>query len=130
MEILKDNIILSCSAVIIILTFLVRIPVMCRPKRLTYQYSARTRYENQDHTYIFIIQMMKNGYYRCYIERAPFLFGKRFSRYTIDYGYDKKIEKAFILTTAKIHSITDAKELCTEWGNSNQYVIDSHRLNC
>lgn len=129
MDILDGNILSYCSVMLIILAFIVRIPVMCRPKRFTYQYSAKTRFEDQDHIYRFDNRLMKNGCYRCYIDRTPFLFGKRFSCYTIEYGYDKEYNKCYILSQRKVHSIEDAKELCAEWSNYNQYVIDSHRYN-
>ena len=127
MTYLDHNTVFLGSVALILLAWLIRLPVMCRPKHFTYQYAARTRFEKQDHTYIFRNVMMKNGFYRCYIKRAPFLFGKRFSRYTIDYGYDKEIGKCYILSTRKVGSVEEAKALCAEWNNFNQYVIDSHR---
>lgn len=129
MEFFEDNILLCGSMAIIILTFLIRIPVMSRPRHFCYEYTAHTRYKEQDHTYRFDNRMMKNGTYRCYIDRSPFLFGKRFSRYTIDYGYDKECGRCYILSNRKIRSVEEAKELCCEWSDFNQYVIDSHRLN-
>ena len=129
MNIIDNNTIFCISTLIIILIFLIRIPVMCKPKSFTYQYSAKTRFSDKDHTYIFNNKLMKNGCYRCYIERSPFLFGKRFSRYTIDYGYDEHCGKCYILSNRKIHDINEAKELCAEWSNFNQYVIDSKRNN-
>ena len=119
--------ILYGSVIILVFTFIIRIPVLCRPKSFSFQYSANTKYKNQDHNYRFNNIMMKDGFYRCYIEQAPFLFGKRFSRYTIDYGYDKKCGKCYIISTSKVKSVDDAKKLCAEWSNFNQYVIDSHR---
>ena len=129
MALYKDNIILGGLVTLIILTFIFRLPMMCRPKSFCYKYSARTRYKTQDHIYIFENHLMKNGCYRCYIEQAPFLFGKRFSRYTIDYGYDKECGRCYILSNRMIRSVEDAKELCDEWSDFNQYVIDSHRFN-
>ena len=127
MEFLKDNMIFSFAAALIVLTFIIRIPAMSRPRHFSYQYAARTRYKEPDHTYRFDNRMMKNGTYRCYIDQAPFLFGKRFSRYTVDYGYDKDCGRCYILSNRIIRSVEEAKELCAEWSDFNQYVIDSHR---
>ena len=129
MKIIDNNTAFISASIIILLIFLIRIPVMSRPKQFTFHYSAQTRYEDQDHNYTFNITLLKNGYYRCYIERAPFLFGRKYSRYTINYAVDKNIGKSYILSNAKIHSVSEAKDLCAEWGNYNQFVIDSHRLN-
>ena len=129
MKFAQENLILCCPIALSILVFIFRIPVMSRPRRFCYKCAAQTRYKEQDHTYIFDIQLMKNSCYRCYIDRAPFLFGKRFSRYTIDYGYDKQCGRCYILSNRSIHSVEQAKELCGEWSNFNQYVIDSHRYN-
>lgn len=128
MEYLENNTVFTVSAGIIILVFLIRLPIMSRPKKFSFEYSAKTRFEDQDHTYIFNNRLMHDGCYRCYIERAPFLFGKRFSRYTIDYGYDHEYGKCYILSTRRVSTMDDAKDLCAEWGDFNQYVIDSHRF--
>ena len=127
MELFENNSVFTMSTIIILLVFLLRLPVMSRPKKFSFEYSAKTRFEDQDHTYIFSNRLMHDGYYRCYIERSPFLFGKRFSRYTIDYGYDKECGKCYILSTRRVSTMDEAKNLCAEWSDFNQYIIDSHR---
>lgn len=129
MKFAQENLILYCPIALTILVFIFRMPVMIRPRRVSYKCAAKTWFKEQDHSYVFDIRLMKNGCYRCFIEQAPFLFGKRFSRYTIDYGYDKQCDRCYILCNRRIHSVEQAKELCGEWSNVNQYVIDSRRYN-
>lgn len=128
MDFLDNNILLKASIIVFILTFVIRMPRMCRPKCLNYEYLAQTRYASQDHTYKFRIQLMRDGFYRCYIEQAPVLFGKRLSRYAINFVDENRSCNQYIFSNRKIRNIEEAKELCAEWGDFNQYVIDSHRF--
>ncbi len=58
--------------------FFIRLPTMCRPANIHYKVLAQTDDERLDHTYHLHIVRLKDGSYRCYIERAPILFEKIF----------------------------------------------------
>ena len=116
------------SAIIIITAFLIRTPVMCRPRKFRYEYSARTDDETQDHTYVFQVRMLKDGSYRCYIVKAPFLFGKRFTRYAVSFIDEKGTGNRYIFSNRKIRKADDARKLCADWSNANQYLVDNCRF--
>ena len=115
------------SAIIIIAAFLLRIPVMCRPKSFRYEYTAKTDYAKQDHTYVFQVKMLKDGSYRCYIVKAPFLFGKRFSRYAINFVDEKDTGNRYIFCNRRIDRPDEARKACMDWSDANQYYVDACR---
>lgn len=129
MEFIDSNIFFKASIIVFLATFVIRLPRMCRPKCFNYEYSAQTRYASQDHTYKFRIRLMRDGFYRCYIDQAPFLFGKRLSRYAINYVDENGSCNHYVFSNRKIRNVEEAKELCAEWSNFNQYIIDSRRYN-
>ena len=119
-----NNIIFYCSALLIAFTFLIRLPVMCRPRLIELKYLAETDYAKQDHEYRFRIEMIKGGIYRCYIERAPFLLGKNYYRYASNFAEERETGRRYILYNGKITSTEQAKKICARWSNANQTYID------
>lgn len=121
---INNEMLFKASVFIILIMFIIRLPVMCRPRKVIYKCAAKTDFKKLDHDYVFQIERMIDGYYRCYIERAPLLFGKHFYRYTDTYVEEKDTNRRFILYNRKIRSVERAREICIDWSNSNQTHID------
>lgn len=115
------------SAIIMIAVFVVRMPVMLRPRNFRYEHSARTVFEKDDHTYVFQIRMLKDGSYRCYVVKAPYLYGKRLSRYAVSIAEENNTGNRYIFCNRKIKSADDAMKLCDSWSDANQHYVDSGR---
>ena len=119
-----EETILRITIILIVGVFLIRLPVMCRPRLIELKYLAETDYAKQDHEYRFRIEMIKGGIYRCYIERAPFLFGKNYYRYASNFAEERETGRRYILYNGKITSTEQAKKICARWSNANQTYID------
>lgn len=112
---------LICLAV-----FFIRLPYMCRPSSWQFHYAAATYYESKDHSYRFTVSRIRGGCYRCYIDQAPMMPGVKPRRYLQSYAVDPKTERAYIVWNGAALTTTEqAKTLCRNWANANQFFIDA-----
>ncbi len=88
---------------------------------------AQTLYPHKDHTYRFLLKKM-NGYYRCYITRAPIFPGKKPKYYMQGYETDPKNNTPFIIWRGEpLRTVEAAKNNCRGWANANQLLMDYQR---
>ena len=89
--------------------------------------SAPERTVPKDHTYRFHLKKM-NGYYRCYITRAPIFPGKKPKYYMQGYETDPKNNTPFIIWRGEpLRTVEAAKNNCRGWANANQLLMDYQR---
>lgn len=115
------------SAFILAAVFIIRLPVMLRPKNFRYEYEARTDFKKDDHTYVFQIRMLRDGSYRCYIVKAPYLMGRKFSRYATSFEEERGTDNKYIFCNHNIFRADEAKKQCADWSDINQHIVDSCR---
>ena len=120
-------ILFKAAAFLFAATFFIRLPIMCRPANIHYKVLAQTDDERLDHTYQFHIVRLKDGSYRCYIERAPILFEKNFSRYAMNFAEEPVTHRRFIFHNDTITNAREAMRISEKWANANQVFVDFHR---
>ncbi len=72
--------------------------------------------------------MLRDGSYRCYIVKAPFLLGRKFTRYTSGFVDEKDTGRRYISCNRRIKTADEAKKLCANWSDANQYYVDAARF--
>lgn len=118
-----DNLLaLFCAACIV--TFVLRLPVYCRPRTFTFTYQADTAYRNSDHTYRFTVIRRKNGYL-CFVDRAPYIPDGRLWRRLADLVEDSPTGRRRIHWESPITEPEQARELCRRWADKCQFHIDA-----
>lgn len=110
--------------VAIIITFISRYNILCEPNDFIFNYSAKTKCENEDHSYKFRVKRVGTNY-RCYIERTPSFRGRSTANYMPHYLVEPGSHKRYVCWTGTIRHSEQAKTLCRNWSDATQTFIDT-----
>lgn len=78
--------------------------------------------------FFWVIRMLKDGSYRCNIVKAPFLFYKRFTRNMVSFVDEKNTGKRYISCNRRLTKAEEARKVCADWSDANQYYVDTARF--
>lgn len=106
------------------ITFAIKFQSLKEPDNFIFNYAAKTKFENKEHSYKFNVQKYDSGY-RCYIEQTPSFRGRSTVNYMPHYWVENSTGKHYICWTGKIMYSEQAKTLCRNWADATQIFIDT-----
>lgn len=111
-------------SILALIIFVACYRAITRPKEFIFDYSAKTKYASQDHTYKFRVKKVDSDY-RCYIERTPSFRGRTTDNYLPHYWIENATGNHYVCWTGTIKYPEQAKTLCRNWADATQIFIDT-----